>query len=74
MVLIKLTQLDDGSIKAETPRQTIGYFEDITLQEVREYLADQATEVGESVRFVDHFEEREEPLNMKYLMKGKRKK
>lgn len=74
MMLVKLVEQEDGSIKAETPRKVIGYFEDMTVQEVREYLARRAAEADIAIRFVDDFEVREPPLNVRSLMRGGRRK
>jgi hypothetical protein len=74
MMLVKLTELEDGSIRAESSRQVIGYFDDMSREDVIEYLVNQAEQVGEQIRFVDELEEREEPVSIRHLMKGKRKK
>jgi hypothetical protein len=68
MMFVKLTKQPDGSIKAETSRQVLGYFED-TAEKVAAYLVDQAEAVGETIRFVDDFEEREEIIDFQRLMK-----
>lgn len=69
MMLVKLTRTEDGAIKAETPRRVIGYFEDMEEHDVAAYLVQQAESIGESVRFVDEFEEREERVDFTRLMK-----
>lgn len=78
MVLIKLTAMDDGSIRAESPSWTQAfYFEDITLPELRDYLSDKHAEIDERVRFVEEFEPQLERLSdgdLRHLMKGKKKK
>lgn len=74
MLLVKLTEMEDGSIKAESSRQVIGYFEDMSREDVIEYLVNQAEEVGEQIRFVDDLPELQETVSIQQLMKGKRKK
>lgn len=74
MLLVKLTTLEDGSIRAESPNRVLGYFDDMTAAEVRDYLIAQAMQVEERIVFVDEFEQTEERLNLRQLMKGKKKK
>ncbi len=74
MLEVKLTVEEDGTIIAEGPSVVLGYFNDMTLGEVREYLVAQAAEVDERIMFVDEFQEREERVSIRQLMKGKRKK
>jgi hypothetical protein len=52
----------------------IGYFEDMSREDVIEYLVNQAEEVGEQIRFVDDLPERQETVSIQQLMKGKRRK
>ncbi len=72
MLLVKLTTLEDGSIRAESPNRVLGYFDDMTAAEVRDYLIAQAMQVEERIVFVDEFEQTEERLNLRQLMKGKK--
>jgi hypothetical protein len=74
MLLVKLTTLDDGSIRAESPNRVLGFFDDMTVGEVRDYLLAQAAQVDERIVFVDEFEPAQERLNVRQLMKGKKKK
>jgi hypothetical protein len=74
MLLVKLTTLDDGSIRAESPNRVLGFFDDMTMGEVRDYLVAQAAQVEERIVFVDEFEPAQERLNVRQLMKGKKKK
>ena len=69
MIFVKLTELEDGSIKAESARAELGYFEEMTAAEVAAYLVERAEQVGETIRFVDEFEEHEEHVDFQRLMK-----
>jgi len=71
MLLIKLTEREDGSIVAETPRRVIGTFPNATREDVIAFLQEKAEECGEEVRIVDEFEpqDREEYINFARLMR-----
>ena len=69
MMFVKLTHLENGSIRAETARATIAVFDDMTESEVAAYLVERAEEAGETVRFVDEFVEQEEHIDFQRLMK-----
>lgn len=71
MMFVRLTEEPTGSIKAETDRAVIGYFDDMTIEQVTRYLVDRAEAVGEEVRFVDSFQERQETVDFSRLMKRK---
>jgi hypothetical protein len=70
MLLIKLTQREDGTVIAETPRGVLGEFPQRTIQEVAKYLVVKAEEVDEEIRIVDEFpDDQEERVNFHRLMK-----
>jgi hypothetical protein len=70
MILVKLTERDDGTLVAESPKGVIGYFDDMELQELKEYLVAKAAQADETVRFVEDFEEREESVSIERLMRA----
>lgn len=70
MLLIKLSQQEDGTVIAETPSDVIGEFPDSTTQSVATYLLEKAEEIGEEIRIVEDFpEDNEERVNFHRLMK-----
>lgn len=70
MLLIKLTQREDGTVVAETPRDVIGEFPGSTIREVAAFLLEKAEEIDEEIRIVDEFpESAEERVNFQRLMK-----
>lgn len=71
MLIIRLTELDDGTILAETPRQLIGRFPRSTRADVIAFLQHKARECEEELRIVDSFEELDphEPVNFRKLMR-----
>lgn len=70
MLLIKLTQREDGTVIAETRRDVIGEFPGSTIQEVAAFLLEKAEEIDEEIRIVDEFPESgEERVNFQRLMK-----
>lgn len=70
MLLIKLTQREDGTVIAETPRDVIGEFPGSTIREVAAFLLEKAEEIDEEIRIVDEFPESgEERVNFQRLMK-----
>lgn len=70
MLLIKLTQREDGTVIAETPREVIGEFPGSTIREVAAFLLEKAEEIDEEIRIVDEFPESgEERVNFQRLMK-----
>jgi len=71
MLFVKLTKQPNGSIKAETDRSVIGYFDDMTVEQVTTYLLERAESTGETIRFVDEFQERQEHIDFQRLMKRK---
>ena len=73
MMFVKLSETKSGSIKAETYRKTLGYFDDMTVAEVAAYLVERAEAVGEAVRFVDDLDEPEEVINVERIMIKNRK-
>ncbi|NCO42830.1 MAG: hypothetical protein COZ06_04700 [Armatimonadetes bacterium CG_4_10_14_3_um_filter_66_18] len=68
-MIVKLTELPDRSFKVESPRNTLGTFKDTTRGDLVRYLRDKANEIGESLRIVTEFEEREEKLDWSKVMK-----
>lgn len=75
MLIIRLTELRDGTIVAETPRQVIGRFPNSTRQDVIAYLQHKARECDEQLRIVESFDEvdADGPVNFKKLMRRDRK-
>lgn len=70
MLLIKLTQREDGTVIAETPRDIIGEFPGSSIRDVAAFLLEKAEEIDEEVRIVDEFPETEqERVNFQQLMK-----
>lgn len=57
MLIIKLTDLDDGTIVAETPRQVIGRFPGANRADVIQFLEHKARAVDEELRIVESFDE-----------------
>ncbi|HOS95235.1 MAG TPA: hypothetical protein PLD23_03525 [Armatimonadota bacterium] len=71
MMLVKLTEMDDGTVKAETARAVLGFFEDMTVSDVAAFLVKRAEDVGETIRFVDKLDEPTEHIDFQRLMKRK---
>lgn len=71
MLIIKLTELDNGTIVAETPRQIIGRFPRSTRADVIAYLQHKARECDEELRIVESFDELDSdgPVNFRKLMR-----
>ena len=70
MLLIKLTQQEDGTVIAETRRDIIGEFPNSNIQDVTAFLLEKAEEIDEEVRIVEEFPEvEEERVNFSRLMK-----
>jgi len=55
MLIIKLSELEDGTIVAETPRQVIGRFPGAARSDVIAYLEHKARQCDEELRIVEDF-------------------
>ncbi|NUQ00897.1 MAG: hypothetical protein HUU35_13690 [Armatimonadetes bacterium] len=71
MLIIKLTEREDGTIIAESPRQVLGRFPNATRQDVIAYLQHKARECDEVLRIVEDFDDvdENEHVNFAKLMR-----
>lgn len=72
MILVKLTEMEDGAIVAETPRQVLGRFRN-TRDEVIRVLTHKARENGLELRVVEDFENFDENANIDFQRLMRRK-
>ena len=68
-MLVKITEEPGGTFVVEGPRGRLGSFKDTTREDLVRYLRDKANEIGEGLRVVDEFEEREENVDWSKVMK-----
>jgi len=59
MLIVKVTEREDGTIVAETQRQVLARFQGQTRQDVVAYLEHKAKQCEEELRIVDSFDESE---------------
>ncbi len=72
MLIIKLTEREDGTIIAETPRQVLGRFPNQTRDDVIAYLRRKALECDEQLRIVESFEDLDVNANVNFAKLMKR--
>lgn len=65
MLIVKLTEREDGTIVAETPRQVLGRFRN-TREDVMAVLRHKAQQCGEQIRFVDDFDDYDENAGINF--------
>lgn len=61
MLIIKLSELEDGTIVAETPRQVIGRFPGAVREDVITFLQHKARACDEELRIVESFDDAVDP-------------
>ncbi|MBI5833729.1 MAG: hypothetical protein HZB16_15645 [Armatimonadetes bacterium] len=57
MLIVKVTEREDGTIVAETQRQVLAQFQGQTRQDVVAYLEHKARSCGEDLRIVESFDD-----------------
>lgn len=72
MLIIKLTELEDGTIVAESPRQVLGRFPNATRDDVVAFLQHKARECDEQLRIVGDFDDLDENANVNFAKLMKR--
>ena len=66
MLIIKLTEREDGTIIAETPRQVLGRFPNGNRQDVISFLQHKARECEEELRIVEDFDDDNENAHVNF--------
>ena len=72
MLIIKLSEREDGTIIAETPRQVLGRFPNQTREDVIAYLRRKAIECDEQLRIVESFDDIDVNANVNFAKLMKR--
>lgn len=57
MLIVKVTEREDGTIVAETQRQVLARFQNQSKQDVIAYLEHKARQCDEDLRIVESFDE-----------------
>ncbi len=66
MLIIKLTEREDGTIIAESPRAVIGRFPNATRADVIAFLEHKARECEEELRIVEDFDEQDPNAHLNF--------
>ncbi len=74
MLIVKVTEREDGTVVAETQRQVLARFQGQSRQDVIAYLEHKARQCDEELRIVDSFEEHDPnerltPRDFRHMMK-----
>ena len=70
MLIIKLTELADGTIQAETRSQILGKFPNTTRNQVVAFFERKARECDEDLRIVESFDSvNDERVNFRKMMR-----